>query len=63
MGSTANVGLMAQKAEEYGSHDKTFKLAAAGTVRVVDERSGAVLFEHPVEAGDVWRMCQTTRSS
>ena len=58
MGSTANVGLMAQKAEEYGSHDKTFKLTEAGTVRVSDA-SGKVLFEHAVEAGDIWRMCQT----
>ncbi len=57
MGSVANVGLMAQKAEEYGSHDKTFKIAANGTVRVVDE-SGAVLIEHAVEAGDIWRGCQ-----
>ncbi len=58
MGSTSNVGLMAQKAEEYGSHDKTFKVAEAGAVRVTDA-SGMVLFEHAVEAGDVWRMCQT----
>lgn len=58
MGSVPNVGLMAQKAEEYGSHDKTFQLASAGTVRVTDE-AGAVLFEHAVEAGDIWRMCQT----
>ena len=58
MGSVANVGLMAQKAEEYGSHDKTFEIAAAGTVRVRD-RSGVVLMEHAVEAGDIWRMCQT----
>ena len=58
MGSVPNVGLMAQKAEEYGSHDKTFEIAAAGTVRVVDE-SGAVLMEHAVEAGDIWRACQT----
>jgi len=58
MGSVPNVGLMAQKAEEYGSHDKTFQVAAAGTVRVVDE-AGAVVFEHAVEAGDIWRMCQT----
>ncbi|MEM7410893.1 MAG: NADP-dependent isocitrate dehydrogenase [Myxococcota bacterium] len=57
MGSVPNVGLMAQKAEEYGSHDKTFELAAAGTVRVVDE-SGNALLEHSVEAGDIWRMCQ-----
>jgi isocitrate dehydrogenase len=57
MGSVANVGLMAQKAEEYGSHDKTFELDAAGTVEVVD-KSGAVLLSHEVEAGDIWRMCQ-----
>ena len=58
MGSVSNVGLMAQKAEEYGSHDKTFEIAAAGKVRVVDA-SGAVLMEHAVEQGDIWRMCQT----
>ncbi|MCP2335485.1 NADP-dependent isocitrate dehydrogenase [Actinomadura rupiterrae] len=58
MGSVPNVGLMAQKAEEYGSHDKTFEIAAAGTVRVVDEQ-GRVVLEQPVEAGDVFRMCQT----
>jgi len=58
MGSVANVGLMAQKAEEYGSHDKTFKIPDAGTVRVSDE-SGKVIFEHSVEQGDIWRMCQT----
>ena len=57
MGSTSNVGLMAQKAEEYGSHDKTFKMTANGTVRVVDE-SGAVLMQHTVEEGDIWRGCQ-----
>ena len=57
MGSTANVGLMAQKAEEYGSHDKTFEVKEAGRVRVVEGSS--VLLEHAVEAGDVWRMCQT----
>ena len=57
MGSTSNVGLMAQKAEEYGSHDKTFKIPANGTVRVVDE-SGAVLMQHIVEDGDIWRGCQ-----
>ena len=57
MGSVSNVGLMAQKAEEYGSHDKTFEIATAGTVKVVDE-NGNVYFEHPVEAGDLWRMCQ-----
>ncbi len=58
MGTTPNVGLMALKAEEYGSHDKTFEIAAPGTVRVVDS-SGATLLEHPVEAGDIWRACQT----
>jgi isocitrate dehydrogenase len=58
MGNVCNVGLMAQKAEEYGSHDKTFEIDAAGTVRVVDE-SGNALLEHSVEAGDIWRMCQT----
>ena len=57
MGSVPNVGLMAQKAEEYGSHDKTFEIAAPGTVRVVDE-SGTVLMEHEVAAGDIWRACQ-----
>jgi len=57
MGSVSNVGLMAQKAEEYGSHDKTFKIPADGTVRVVDE-SGKVLIQHEVEAGDIWRGCQ-----
>jgi isocitrate dehydrogenase len=58
MGTTPNVGLMAQKAEEYGSHDKTFEIAAAGTVRVVDA-TGATLLEHAVEPGDLWRGCQT----
>ncbi len=57
MGSVANVGLMAQKAEEYGSHDKTFEAPAAGTIRVVDG-SGAVLLEQAVEPGDIFRMCQ-----
>ena len=57
MGSVPNVGLMAQKAEEYGSHDKTFEIAAPGIVRVVDE-SGTVLMEHEVAAGDIWRACQ-----
>ncbi len=56
MGSVPNVGLMAQKAEEYGSHDKTFEIASAGTVRVVDA-SGSVLMSHQVNAGDIWRMC------
>jgi isocitrate dehydrogenase len=58
MGSVPNVGLMAQKAEEYGSHDKTFQLEADGAVRVVDDK-GHVVMEHAVEAGDIWRMCQT----
>ncbi|MFW6186854.1 MAG: NADP-dependent isocitrate dehydrogenase [Actinomycetota bacterium] len=58
MGSVPNVGLMAMKAEEYGSHDKTFEIPAAGTVQVVDG-SGAVLLEHEVEPGDIWRACQT----
>ena len=56
MGSVPNVGLMAQKAEEYGSHDKTFEIASAGTVRVVDS-AGTVLMSHQVNAGDIWRMC------
>ncbi len=58
MGSVPNVGLMAQAAEEYGSHDKTFEIPATGTVRVVDE-SGAAVLETPVSQGDIWRMCQT----
>src|SRR3954469_8636829 len=58
MGTTPNVGLMAQKAEEYGSHDKTFEIEAAGRVRVVDS-SGDTLLEHDVEPGDIWRACQT----
>ncbi|MGW2054008.1 NADP-dependent isocitrate dehydrogenase [Streptomyces sp. NPDC001840] len=58
MGSVPNVGLMAQKAEEYGSHDKTFEIPVTGTVRVVDGSGDAVL-EHVVSAGDIWRMCQT----
>lgn len=57
MGSVPNVGLMAQKAEEYGSHDKTFEIAAAGTVNVVDQ-NGVVLMSHKVAAGDIFRMCQ-----
>ncbi|MDG2025274.1 MAG: NADP-dependent isocitrate dehydrogenase [Actinomycetota bacterium] len=56
MGSVPNVGLMAQKAEEYGSHDKTFELAETGTMRV-SQPDGTVLLEHRVEAGDIWRMC------
>jgi isocitrate dehydrogenase len=58
MGNVSNVGLMAQKAEEYGSHDKTFEIPAAGTVRVTDA-AGNILLEHNVEQGDIWRMCQT----
>jgi len=58
MGSVSNVGLMAKKAEEYGSHDKTFEIPASGTVRVVDD-AGQTLIEHNVEKGDIWRMCQT----
>ena len=58
MGTTPNVGLMAQKAEEYGSHDKTFEISAPGTVQVVDG-GGKTLLSHDVEAGDIWRMCQT----
>ena len=58
MGSVPNVGLMAQKAEEYGSHDKTFEIPSDGAVRVVDD-SGKVLMEHEVGAGDIWRACQT----
>jgi isocitrate dehydrogenase len=57
MGTVPNVGLMAQQAEEYGSHDKTFQLPSAGTVRIVDA-SGTTLIEHAVEAGDIWRACQ-----
>ncbi len=56
MGTVPNVGLMAKKAEEYGSHDKTFELPADGTVRVVNE-AGETVMEHTVEAGDIWRMC------
>jgi len=58
MGNVSNIGLMAQAAEEYGSHDKTFEIAANGVVRVVGA-DGAVLTEHHVEKGDIWRMCQT----
>ncbi|MEY3211122.1 MAG: hypothetical protein RIT28_1603, partial [Pseudomonadota bacterium] len=59
MGTVPNVGLMAQKAEEYGSHDKTFIASAPGTVRVVDETTGVVLMEQPVSQGDIFRSCQT----
>jgi isocitrate dehydrogenase len=58
MGSVPNVGLMADKAEEYGSHDKTFQVPVDGMVRVLDQ-DGKTIFEHEVEAGDIWRMCQT----
>ncbi len=58
MGTVPNVGLMAQKAEEYGSHDKTFEIASNGKVQVIDA-NGTVLLEHNVEKGDIWRMCQT----
>jgi len=58
MGTTPNVGLMAQKAEEYGSHDKTFEIVSGATVRLVDGGSKALL-EHEVETGDIWRLCQT----
>jgi len=58
MGSTPNVGLMAQAAEEYGSHDKTFQITGPGSVRVVDD-GGTTLIEHDVDTGDIWRMCQT----
>jgi len=58
MGSVPNVGLMADKAEEYGSHDKTFQMPVGGVVRVSDQ-DGNAIFEHKVEAGDIWRMCQT----
>jgi len=59
MGNVSNVGLMAQKAEEYGSHDKTFEIEAKGTVRVRDATSNEIYFEHLVNKGDLWRMCQT----
>ncbi len=58
MGTVSNVGLMAQKAEEYGSHDKTFEIPFTGTVQVTDAE-GKVVLQHDVEAGDIWRMCQT----
>jgi len=58
MGNVSNVGLMAQKAEEYGSHDKTFQVPANGVVKVTDA-AGNILMEHKVEQGDIWRMCQT----
>jgi isocitrate dehydrogenase len=59
MGATANIGLMAQAAEEYGSHDKTFEIAETGSVRVVRNDDDEILLEHAVSIGDIWRMCQT----
>lgn len=59
MGSVPNIGLMAQKAEEYGSHDKTFEVPADGTIRIIDTTNQNVLIEHQVEKGDIWRACQT----
>ena len=59
MGTVPNVGLMAQQAEEYGSHDKTFEIAEDGVARIVDNADGHVLMEQSVEAGDIWRLCQT----
>ena len=58
IGSVSNVGLMAQKAEEYGSHDKTYEMESDGHMRVIDEATDQVLFEHIVQEGDIWRMCQ-----
>ena len=60
MGSVPNVGLMAQKAEEYGSHDKTFEIELAGKVQVIDNATGEMLLEHLVAPGDIWRMCSVT---
>ena len=59
MGNISNVGLMAQKAEEYGSHDKTFEVDTPGTIKVTDNKTGQVYFQHDVAEGDIWRMCQT----
>lgn len=58
MGTVPNVGLMAQKAEEYGSHDKTFEIESSGVVEVVDQSTGEILIQHEVHPGDIWRMCQ-----
>jgi monomeric type NADP-dependent isocitrate dehydrogenase len=58
MGTVPNVGLMAQQAEEYGSHDKTFEIAEDGIANIVDNATGEVLLTQNVEAGDIWRMCQ-----
>jgi len=57
MGHVSNVGLMARKAEEYGSHDKTFEVTTKGTMTVEDCSNGNVIFSHNVEEGDIWRMC------
>ena len=62
MGNVANVGLMAKKAEEYGSHDKTFEIESKGTIQVVDS-NGSILLTHEVDQGDIWRMCQTKKIS
>uniref|UniRef100_A0A7S3JVY8 EF-hand domain-containing protein n=1 Tax=Aureoumbra lagunensis TaxID=44058 RepID=A0A7S3JVY8_9STRA len=62
IGAVSNVGLMAQKAQEYGSHDKTFELQDDGIVRVIDRATGDILLEHTVQKGDIWRMCQTKDS-
>jgi isocitrate dehydrogenase len=62
MGNVANVGLMAQKAEEYGSHDKTFEATGPGAIRVVDSSTDDVIFSHDVAEGDIWRMCQSKDS-
>jgi isocitrate dehydrogenase len=63
MGTTPNVGLMAQKAEEYGSHDKTFEIVKAGSVRVIATDTDETLLEHAVSSGDIWRMCQTKEAA
>lgn len=62
MGNVANVGLMAQKAEEYGSHNKTFEIPEDGQVQVINDKTGEIIFEHEVKKGDIWRMCQTKDS-
>ena len=61
MGNVSNVGLMAQKAEAYGSHPYTFEAASAGTMRVVDETSGETMMEHNIGQGDIWRMCKSNQ--
>ena len=62
MGTVPNVGLMAQQAEEYGSHDKTFEIPEDGVANIVDIATGEVLLTQNVEAGDIWRMCQSSRT-